>query len=193
MAVEYKRRNYLTKKDFQARFMLPFLLASLLANVLTVTLFIVFSRNKIDSLLFSMRIPDTSAGALLSPEAFLASIVSVIALSLVFLWAAQGMYHKITGPLHQIRGHLHQIGVGDLSSRVILREGDEFRDFAGEINTMAASLNRSFTVLKDQTEELAKAVDTLKTSPGPAESAAISRNMAALVKAMELQIGAFKR
>lgn len=193
MATAYKRRNYFTKKDFQTRFILPFLLASLLANIITVTLFIVLARNKIDSLLFSMRMPDTSAGALLSPAAFLASIVAVVALSLSFLWAARGMYHKIAGPLHQIRDHLHKIGAGDLSSRVILRENDEFRDFAEEINTMAEALNRRFTVLKNQTADLAKAADAFKTSLKTTESMAISQNMAGVIKAMEQQIGAFKR
>lgn len=193
MATAFKRRNYLTKKDFQTRFMLPFLAASLLANIITVTLFIVLARNKIDSLLFSMRMPDLSAGALLSPLAFLASIAAVVALSLVFLWAARGMYGKIAGPLQQIRGHLHQIGSGDLSTRIVLRENDEFKDFAGEINAMALSLNRSFTVLQDHTAELAKAAEALRTSPPAEDAAAIRRSMATLVKDMEQQLGAFKR
>lgn len=193
MATSFKRRNYLTKKDFQSRFMLPFLLASLLANILTVTLFIVLARNRIDDLLFSMRMPAASAGALLSPPAFLASIVAVAALSLSFLWAARGMYHKIEGPLHQIRGHLHEISAGDLSSRIILRERDEFRDFAGEINAMTDALNRRFTVLKDQAADLAKAADTLRTSPKGPEAMAIRQNMTAAIKTLEQQIGGFKR
>ena len=193
MAKVFRRRNYFTKKDFQARFMHPFLLASLLANIITVTLFILLARNKIDSLLFSMRMSDTSAGTLLSPAAFLASIVAVVALSISFLWAARGMYHKIEGPLHQIRGHLHKIGAGDLSSRILLRESDEFRDFAGEINAMADALNRRFTDLKKQAADLAKAAALLRTSPTRSEFTAINRSMTEVIKTMEQQIGAFKR
>ena len=193
MATTYKRRNYFTKKDFQARFMLPFILASLLANLITVTLFIVLARTKIDSLLFSMRMSNTSAGALLSPVAFLASTVAVVSLSLAFLWAARGMYHKIAMPLHEIRGHLHKIGAGDLSSRISLRESDEFRDFAGEINVMAEALNHRFTVLREQAADLATAVNALNASPGRAESVTLHRHLAGVIKSMEQQIGEFKR
>jgi methyl-accepting chemotaxis protein len=193
MAATYKRRNYFTKKDFQARFMLPFIAASLLANVITVTLFIVLARNKIDSLLFSMRMSHSGAAALLSPAAFLASTVAVVALSLSFLWAARGMYHKIAGPLQQIREHLHKIGAGDLSSRISLRESDEFRDFAGEINAMAGSLKHHFTVLQNQTADLAKDADALKRSPRPEESMAIRQHMFGVIRSMEEQIGVFKR
>jgi methyl-accepting chemotaxis protein len=193
MATTYIRRNYLTKKDFQARFMLPFIVASLLANVITVTLFIFLARNKIDGLLFSMRMSHTGAGALLAPAAFLASIVAVVALSLSFLWAAQGMYHKIAGPLHQIREHLHKLGAGDLSSRINLRQSDEFRDFAGEINAMAEALKNRFTVLNDQTADLANAAGALKASPQPAEAAALRRHLAGVIRTMEQRIGEFKR
>ena len=193
MATTFRRRNYFTKKDFQARFMLPFIVASLLANVITVTLFIFLARNKIDSLLFSMRMSHNGAGALLAPAAFLASIVAVVALSLSFLWAAQGMYHKIEGPLHQIRGHLHKLGAGDLSFRINLRQSDEFRDFAGEINAMAEALKHRFTVLNDQAADLAKAADALKTTPQAAEVAALRRHMAGVIRSMEQHIGDFKR
>lgn len=192
MAAPYRRRNYFTNKGFQTRFMLHFLAASIVANILTVTLFIILARHKIDSLLFSMRLPRTSAGALLSPVAFTASIASVVVVSLLFLWAARGMYHKIAGPLNRIRTDLHKIETGDLSSGVILRDEDEFKDFAGEVNAMVAELNRRFAGLKGRTDELAKAAKTLRTSPTAAESQAIRQNMMQAVGSLEEQLRAFK-
>ena len=102
----FRRRNYFTKKDFQTRFILPFLAASSVANILSVTLFIVLARQKIDDILYSMRMPSLNIGALLAPAAFIASMVAVIAVSLSFLLAARGRFHVIAGPLQQIRGDL---------------------------------------------------------------------------------------
>jgi methyl-accepting chemotaxis protein len=189
----FRRRNYFTKKDFQTRFILPFLLASSLANILSVTLFVVLARNKIDGLLYSMRMPARNIGALLAPAALIASIVAVITVSLSFLWVAWRRYYIIAGPLQQIRADLHRIGAGDLSSRISLRERDEFRDFAEQINAMAGALSRGFLVLKNQTGDLSRAADDLKASPGAAEARALSQAMAGTIRSMQQQIGTFKR
>jgi methyl-accepting chemotaxis protein len=191
MAKAFRRKNYFTKKGFQSRFVLPFLLTSSLANIVTVTLFVFLARNKIDSLLFSMLMPYTSAGAFLAPIAFIASMVAVVAVSLLFLWAARGMYHKIAGPLFEIRADLRKIAGGDLGTRVALRDIDEFKDFAGEINSMVASLSNRFAVLKSRAEDLARAAGALKSSPKPEESRAACQSMRGAIRALEEQIRSF--
>ena len=193
MRTLFRRRNYFTKKEFQARFALPFLLASLLANVITVTLFILLARNRIDSLLFSMRLPRVSAGSLLGPAAFIAGTAAIAAVSLLFLWAARGMYHKIAGPLKQIRSHLNNMSKGDLSSRVTLRDLDEYKDFAGQVNAMVEMLNGRFTVLKKQADDLVKAADALKASSNTADALTARQRMMGVIKSMEEQIGALKK
>ncbi len=192
MAPAIRRKNYFTNKAFQTRFIIPFILATSLANIITVTLFIVLARNKIDSLLYSMRLPLTSAAVLLSPAAFTAGIVAVVSISLLFLWAARGMYHRIAGPLHQIGSGLDKIGNGDLSTRITLRDKDEFKDFAGEINSMVKELSRRFTNVNNDVEALAKAADTLKTSPQTAESRAAFESMKKTAGSLKEQIRAFK-
>ena len=192
MAKAFRRRNYFTKKGFQSRFMLRFIAASVLANVLTVTVFIFLARKKIDGLLFSMRLPNISTGALLSSEAFFASIVAVVSVSLLFLWVARGMYDKISGPLHQIRTDFLTISKGDLSCRVTLRDMDEFKDFAGEINTMVESLESRFAALKSSADELARFSKELRTAPNAAEDRAVTRSLMTEIGSLDQQIRAFK-
>jgi len=187
----FRRRNYLTKKEFQTRFILPFFLASLLINVATVALFITLARNKIENLLYSMRLPPVSAGILLSREAFLACAAAAVAVSVLFFYAARGRYQKIAPPLAHIRADLHKIADGDLGTRVSLWEEDEFRDFAGEINVMVDALSRRFHDLKKQADGLARASDALKASPGATEARAASQNMKQEVNAMKEQIRSF--
>jgi methyl-accepting chemotaxis protein len=192
MARPYKRRNYFTKKGFQSRFMLRFIAASVLANVITVTVFILLARKKIDSLLFSMRLPNISAGALLSPEAFTASILAVVSVSLLFLWVARGMYDKISGPLHRIMTDLHTIGNGDLSCRVTLRDIDEFRDFAAELNSMVEALHDRFSGVKNQADELARTSKVLRKASDTEEARAVIRTMRTSISSLDEQVQAFK-
>lgn len=188
---EYRRRNYFINKAFQSRFILPFILATSLANIITVTLFIVLARNKIDSVMYSMRLPLTSAATLLSPAAFFASLVAVAAVSLLFLFAARGMYQKITGPLHQIGAGLQRITSGDLSTTITLRDKDEFKDFAGELNTMARELNRRFTNVKAEVAALAKAAEALKASPQTADTRAVHESIRQAAGSLQVQIRTF--
>jgi methyl-accepting chemotaxis protein len=192
MARTYRRRNYLTKKAFQARFILPFFAAASLANIIAVIVFIILARRRIDDLLFSMYLPPVTAGALLSPAAFIAGGVAVVGVIILLLWAARGMYNKISAPLHMIRNDLQKIGTGDLSFKVTLRDIDEFKDFADEVNTMTGELKLRFTRLKVQADELVRASDKLKASQNPAESLALREEMKGLIRAMQEQIGAFK-
>lgn len=192
MARPYRRRNYFTKKGFQSRFMLRFIAASVLANVITVIVFIELAGKKIDGLLYSMRLPNVGTGALLSSEAFSASIVAVVSVSILFLWVARGMYDKISGPLHQIRGDMQTIGNGDLGRRVTLRDIDEFKDFAGEINAMVETLDQRFSGMKVRADELARASKTLRNAPNPAEARTVIRSMKTSVNALNEQVAALK-
>ena len=193
MTAPYRRRNYFTNKGFQTRFILHFLTAAAVANVVTVAVFVIIARKKIDSLLFSMRLPQTSGGDILSSAAFFASIAAVAAVILLFLWAAREMHRKIANPLHHVRADLHKIETGDLHSRVTLRDEDEFKCFAEELNTMVDGLNRRFTGLRNKADELAKAAKTLGTSPTSEESRAVRLNMTQTIRALEEQIRSFKR
>lgn len=187
----FRRRNYFTKKEFQARFVVPFLTVSLLANFIAVTLFIILARRKIDGLLYSMWLPPTSAGALLTPAMLAASLVSVVAVSLLFLWVARGMHQKIAGPLAQIRADVHKVRNGDLTYRITLREEDEFKDFAAEIDAMTAALNGRFSTLRRQAEELAGEAKALNASPDAAATAVQCQRLRGTIKPMAEQIGSF--
>lgn len=192
MAKAYRRRNYFVLKNFQTRFILPFLAASFLANIIAVTLFIILARKKIDSVLFSMRLPVTSAGVLLSQPAFIACIIAAVAVSLLFLVVFHAMYQKIEGSLRYLGVDLHKISAGNLGFRVTLRENDEFKDFAEKINSMAGELSSRFKALKDQAEDLSKIAETLKNPHDPAKTPAVRLGIKRAVNSLEEQIKVFK-
>jgi methyl-accepting chemotaxis protein len=192
MAKAYRRRNYFVLKNFQTRFILPFLAASFLANIIAVTLFIILARKKIDSVLFSMRLPVTSAGVLLSQPAFIACIIAAVAVSLLFLVVFHAMYQKIDDSLRYLGADLQRISAGNLGFRVTLRENDEFRDFGEKINSMAGELGNRFQAFKDQAENMAKVAETLKNPPDPSKTPAARLAIKRATDSLEEQIKAFK-
>jgi methyl-accepting chemotaxis protein len=192
MHIIFRRRNYLTSWGFQGRFVLPFLLASLVANIIAVTLFIVLAEGTLERHLYSMRMPHLSAGALLLPAVFRASVVSIVAVALSILWASRNMNRKIAESLHQVRMDLQRIVAGDLSSRVTPRESDEFQDFSGQLNVMIDELNRRFSVLRKQVHGLAQKADAVRMAATPEEMAVEKEGMIRILRSLEEQIGEFK-
>ena len=67
--------------------------------------------------------------------------LAFITLLAIILWAFYSF--RIFGPQVAIRRHVKALIAGDYSSRVHLREHDEFMDLADELNQLAESLKES--------------------------------------------------
>jgi methyl-accepting chemotaxis protein len=193
MKKPYRRRNYFTKKKFQSMFILRFLVVSLIGSVVAVVLFNIFSLNKIDSLLFSMRLPSASTGSLFFREAFWANCIALAFIFLVLVYAVEGLRNKIVGSLFRIRVDLSRLIRGDLGSRVVLQEGEEFKDFADELNLMAVELSHRFAGIRADVKKLGRTVGDLRDEREARERTELKRRLAEQVESLELQIAGFKR
>ncbi len=193
MAEKFRRRNYFIKKNFQTRFILRFILVSYLWNVLAVILFDVLASRKVDSVLFSMTLPSVSMGRLLFREALIANSIAVLCVILVFTIATKGMYTGIVRSLFRIRADLMRFGRGDLGSRVMLSEDDEFRDFAEELNSMVAGLGHRFEGLKRHVLEIDGTAKKLKSAGNVADEKVLREKILRDISALEEEMRGFKR
>lgn len=193
MNASYRRLNYFTKKKFQSRFILRFLLISLVCNAFAVILFNILSFSRIDSLLFSMTLPSASTGALFIHEAFWANGIAFIFISLVLVFAMEGLRSRISGALFRIRVDMSRLIKGDLGARVALQEGEEFRDFADELNIMGVELSHRFTDIKAGVRQIDRTVGALRVAKGFGERRELAAKLREQVVALESQIALFKR
>jgi methyl-accepting chemotaxis protein len=193
MKKPYRRRNYFTKKNFQSRFILRFLVISLIGSIVAVILFNIFSLNRIDSFLFSMRLPAASTGPLFFREAFWANSIALVFIFLVLVFAVEGLRNRITGALFRIRVDLSRLIKGDLGSRVVLREGEEFKDFADELNLMAIELSHRFADIKTNARQISRTVGDLRDAQEEAERRELKRRLTEQVGSLESLIEGFKR
>jgi len=154
MKKDNRRKKYFINKGVQARFMATFLVVSFIGVILAISLFNFLAYRKIDTLLFSMRIPAVNIGNVLFLEAVYANGLALCFTVIVYLLAAKGIYRKMAGSLHRIRADLSGLVRGDLGTRIMLGEDEEFTELADDLNLMAGELHRRFSDIKERFDRI---------------------------------------
>lgn len=154
MATRYKRRTYYIKNSAQSKFILRFVMLSLLGGTVALGSFNFLAYKKIDTILYSMRLPNISPGGLLWNEMLYTNIFVIVFILIAFAITARGLFNKIHGPLKKMTYDINRMTNGALNLTVSLRQHDEFRDIASELNQMAASLNQRLTKIQELTDRI---------------------------------------
>ncbi len=188
-----RRRNFYIKKGFQFRFILPFLIVSFLSLVVSITFFTLIAHAKIDSVLYSMRMPETVMSALFLKEAFISNIAAVGGVVIMFIFTTRGIFRKVAGPLSSVQYGLRRLREGDLLARIHLRAGDEFNDIGARINKMAESLSYRFGHINNHARQLDRRLKELAWAPEGKDRKAIVEKIRVHVLEMEEQLRAFKK
>jgi methyl-accepting chemotaxis protein len=169
-----------------------FLVVSLIGGILAVALFNLLAYKKIDALLFSMRIPAVNPGNVLFKEAVYANGLALVLTIFIYILAAKEIHAKIAGSLHRIRADIRRITRGDLGTRILLTEDEEFTDFADDLNLMAGELRRRFSELKDRFERIDDLVRELGGVPD-GDAKILEERIMPLIAAVEDRLNEFKR
>jgi methyl-accepting chemotaxis protein len=188
----YRRRNYFIKKGFQSRFILRFLLVSSLWSILSIALFNFLAYKKIDTILFSMRLPAKNTGSLFLEEVFYANITALIFIILTFLITARGIHKKIVRSLFRIRVDILRFVRGDMESRIMLSQEDEFKDFAETFNGMALALQQRFSDIKDHLDHITESVIKLRAS-SEGNNQVLYQDIMSHLDELEKKINTFKK
>ena len=192
MKKSYRRRNYFIKKSFQSRFILRFLLVSSLWSVLSIALFNFLAYKKIDAILFSMRLPAKNTGSIFFQEVLYANAAALIFIILTFLLTARGLHKKIVRSLFRIRVDILRFARGDLDSRIMLSQEDEFKDFAETLNGMAADLQKRFSDIKGHLDHIMESTGKLRVSY-EGDNRMLYEEIRKQLDAMEEKIREFKK
>ncbi len=162
---QHKRRTYYIKNSAQGKFILQFVLLSLIGGVAALAAFNFLAYKKIDAVLYSMRLPNVSAGGLLWREMLYTNIFVAVFILLAFVFTAKRLFTKIHGPLKKMTNDLGRITNGDLNLTISLRNNDEFRDVADGINAMNLELNHRLSRIRQLADEIVAAAEGTQASP----------------------------
>lgn len=136
----YRRRIYITKKDFQRNFILRFVTASAGAGLVAVIVFNVLAWRKLEHLLYTLHFSAESTGSIILPELVATGAVMAVLIAGFLFFTVRRLIVNISGPLFRIKKDVMKMAEGDLSFEIILRTGDRFADVADAINRMADGL-----------------------------------------------------
>lgn len=149
MANQHKRRTYYIKNSAQGKFILRFVIISLLGGTIALAVFNFLAYKKIDASLYSMRMPKISPGGLLWDEMFYTNLFVIVFILIAFTIMARGLFNKIHGPLKKMTYDISRMTNGELNFTVALRQNDEFSDIASELTKMESSLNQRLSTIRD--------------------------------------------
>lgn len=124
------------KKEFQ-RWLLVRISGTVIlcAGVAALVLYF-YSRQEIGDSFYTAHIKVRRVSELLLPVILAGSAVSLLSGMLLALFLPQ----KIAGPLFRVEEDLCRLGQGDLTVKVVLRQGDTLQDFVAVVNDNIAEL-----------------------------------------------------
>jgi two-component system, OmpR family, phosphate regulon sensor histidine kinase PhoR len=89
-------------------------------------------------------------------------IYSAIGLSLMALLAAFLISRSLSRPIRELRFAARRLAAGDLTSQVIIRDKGEIQDLAQSFNYMISQINKLFTSLADQRDQLHSVIASMQ-------------------------------
>ena len=135
-----RRKNYYIKKKFQRNFILKFL-ALLLAGALIWAVIIYFmSRGALTTTFDNSRLAIRSTADYILPFVLLSGAAAMIIIGFATIIMTLFTSHKIAGPLYHIGKDIDELASGNLHVRFKLRGGDEIKELAYKLDSMAQSL-----------------------------------------------------
>lgn len=168
-----RRKNYYIKKKFQRNFILKFFALLLLGAFISGVIIYLMSRGALTTTFDNSRLAIRSTAEYILPSVLLSSAAVMIIIGFAAIIMTLFASHKIAGPLYHIGKDIDELASGDLNVRFKLRGGDEIKELACKLDSMAQSLkskaaavNAALVLLeassKDASPETKKSIQDLR-------------------------------
>ena len=191
--MKFKRRKYLNDVRLQMRVSLLFILIALIGNTISLTVFNSLVFKGFDTILWSTHISIESTDELVRPIFLSVNIFNLIFITVLLILSGYVMVKKTSGPLYRMSQDIKKIAGGDLSCTVVLRQKDDMKDVADELNTMTGRLRERFTAIRDNYDRISESVKMLEKSEGNRnESLNYCASILKDIDLLEEELGKFK-
>jgi len=152
----FERKKYLIDMTFQGKFALVFAIAAVIGNVVSTAIFIILSREKLESLQWSVHVSAQSTGEIMQSLSIQVGIFNLILVLVLIFITGIWMMKKTRGPLYRISNDLEKVCAGDFSSPIVLRQKDEFKDVADALNDMIENTRARLNSFKNSYEDISR-------------------------------------
>jgi len=160
-----KRRQYFVQKDFQSKFILKFCTVLLIGIIISVGLLVLFSKNTLTSSFEQSRLVIKNTATAILPSVFLSHFIALVIIVLLAIVITLLVSHKLAGPMFRFQNELKEIGKGDLRNAVRIREKDQLKAVADNLDQMRVNLQKKVVDIKEEIEHIIESASEQKIPP----------------------------
>jgi len=168
--MKFRRRQYITDSSYQIKLILTFVVISFSASIAAVAFFNYFALKQLEALMWTTHINIQSTGELFKPLFIKVNIAGVVFISTLLIIAAFLLIKRTSGPLYRMSRDIAQAATGDLTVNVALRQKDEFRDTAHELDSMLKSIKGRFMIINEEYAGISKMLNNISAEGASEES-----------------------
>ncbi len=160
--MKFRRRRYITNTALQIRVTFLFVFVSLLGSIAAAAAFNFFALKELEAFRWSTHLNAKTTDEIIGHLFLYVSIADFLFVSMLIIISGIWMIRKISGPLYRMSNDIRRVADGDLSSNIALRQGDEFKDTALELNNMVKSIRDRFNAINNKFQNISKVITEFK-------------------------------
>jgi len=168
--MKLNRRRYIIDKDFQIRFIIPFVVIVIIGSIIATLGFNHIAVKRLEALIWTAHITAKATDEIIGPLFVYVNIANFIFGSFMLILAGVWMMRKISGALHRMAKDIMKATTGELSTEIILRQKDEFHDTAAAINNIITGLRGRFSRIKRSYAEVSMDIKDIERTYMKGES-----------------------
>ena len=157
-----RRKRFILDAGFQWRFVICFIAVALMGSVAATLSFNIVAMEVLEELQWSVHLKAPSTADVLRPLFLYINLFNVIFVLTLLTITGVWMLRRLKGPIYRITQNLKMIAAGNLSSAIVLRQRDEFKDVAEALNEMLNRTRERCTRCREKYKEISQALSELE-------------------------------
>ncbi len=191
--MKFRRRKYIIDTGFQIRIILIFTVLAFLGSFIAATAFNYFALKKLEAFMWSTHVRVKTTGEILNPLFMYVNVTSFLFVSILLIITAVWITRKTAGPLYRISKDIYNVISGDLTTNITLRQKDEFKDTAFELNTMLKNIKGKFNIINTKYMSISKSIENLNKKITASEIATVDcDSILSNINSLEKELTNFK-
>lgn len=159
----YKRRQYFINKEFQGRTIFNYFILLALGTFLFVGIFSFFSANTLSIVYDNYHLQLGTTPGILFKKMLSAQWLFIVIGGITIIFITLRLTHRVAGPFFRFEKALAEMTAHDISKKIVLRQKDEGKELAQQLNEFNLGLARQLTFIDDQNYKIAMASGQLET------------------------------
>ncbi len=159
----YKRRQYFINKEFQGKTIFNCFILLALGSFLFLGIFSFFSANTLSIVYDNYHLQLGTTPGILFKKMLSTQWLFIVIGGITVMFITLRLTHRVAGPFFRFEKALAEMTAHDISKKIVLRQKDEGKVLAQQLNEFNTRLSRQLTFMDDQNYKIAVSAGQLET------------------------------